>query len=137
MDSRTPFPDQDPPAAAALYLSALDHEHLYSDAELRQAVSRAHAAVGQPAALLDLYRRSVQEAHTAELDVRAQRRSWALRMARHLGLDDDRPLAAAPARARAAWEEPVMAFSELPPRRYETSPSDQGDSGTSPAPVRP
>lgn len=121
MDSRTPFTDQDPPAAAALYLSALDHDHLYSDAELRQAVSRASAAVGQRAALLDLYRRSVQGAPTTDMDVRARRRSWALRTALHLGLDDGRSSGTAP--AWAAWEEPVMASSESPPRGYEASPS--------------
>ncbi|WP_367318836.1 DUF485 domain-containing protein [Streptomyces sp. HUAS ZL42] len=135
MDSRTRFPDQDPPAAAALYLSALDHERPYSTAELRHAVSRTFTAVTQPAALLDLYQRSVQGAHTAaELEVRARRRSWALHMARHLALNDDRPLAAAA--ARPAWEESVTAFSEPPPRMHATSPSDQAGPGHSPATSR-
>lgn len=122
MDSRMPFTDQDPPAAAALYLSALDHENLYSEAELRHVVSRAYESVGRPAALLDLYRRSVQGAPVTAQGVRDRRRSWALQQARHLGLDDGRPMAPPP--AWAAWEEPVTATIELSPHRHETSPSD-------------
>ncbi|MBE1602525.1 DUF485 domain-containing protein [Streptomyces stelliscabiei] len=114
MDSRDLFSDQDPPAAAALYLSALDHEQHYSAAELRQAVSRAQAATGgRPAELARLYRQSTLGADASEYDVRAGRRSWALDMARHLALDEGRPADAEPP-AWAAWEEPVTAFLAAP-----------------------
>jgi hypothetical protein len=111
MDSRGYHPDQDPPEAAALYLSALDHEHPYSEAELRHAIARAGAAVGRQDALAELYLQSVQGAGTDEYDVRARRRDWALRMARHLDSPDgSRPVAAATAPAWATWEEPVAAW---------------------------
>ncbi|MBA4866920.1 DUF485 domain-containing protein [Streptomyces sp. PSKA54] len=125
MDSLDLHPDQDPPAAAALYLSTLDHQHHHSNAELRQAMSHTYAAFDQPVALLDVYRRSVQGAHAVEYDIRAKRRSWALRMARHLAMEDGRHPAAPP--TPAAWEEPVAALSEPSPRTYATSPSDQAD----------
>ncbi|MFE7274214.1 DUF485 domain-containing protein [Streptomyces sp. NPDC057623] len=124
-------PDQDPPAVAALYLSALDHERLYSASELRQAVSRAYAAVDQPSALLELYLRSVQASPTAAPDVRAARRSWALRMVRHLALDDGRPRAASA--GQPAWAEPPVAHSEPAPRIRATSPS--GPAGPAPSPT--
>ncbi|HSX98491.1 MAG TPA: DUF485 domain-containing protein [Streptomyces sp.] len=92
--------------------------------ELRQAISRVHAAVGRPTDLSELYWQSMQGVGTYEHDVRARRRSWALRMARHLALDDGRPVAAAP--AWASWEEPVTAFSEMP-RLPAPSPSHQAD----------
>lgn len=133
MDSRDLSPDQDPPAAAALYLSALDHEHHYSTAELRQAVFRAHTAIGPPAELSELYRQSVQGAHTSERDVCARRRSWALRMARHLALDDGQPAHSA-APAWAGWEEPVTASSEMPPHMPALSPSRQADPESCPGP---
>ena len=126
MDSRDLFPDQDPPAAAALYLSALDHEDHYSAVELRRAISHAHAAFGRPADLRELYRQSLQGADTSGYDVRARRRSWALSMARHLALDDVRPVAAA-APAWAAWEEPVTASSRMAPRMPTVSPPPQAD----------
>lgn len=135
MDSRDLFPDQDPLAAAALYLSALDHEQHYSAAELRQAVFRAHEAIGGPAELSELYRQSMQGASISEYDVRARRRSWALRMARHLVLDDGRPVAAS-APAWAAWEEPLTASSEMPPRMPALSPSHQADPESYPGPRR-
>jgi hypothetical protein len=125
MNSRDFPPDQDPPAAAALYLSALDHEDQYSMGELRQAISRVHAAVGRPTDLSELYWQSMQGVGTYEHDVRARRRSWALRMARHLALDDGRPVAAA-APAWASWEEPVTASFEMP-RLPAPSPSHQAD----------
>ncbi|WP_217240142.1 DUF485 domain-containing protein [Streptomyces sp. AC555_RSS877] len=121
MDSRDRFPDHDPPATAALYLSALSHDHHYSAAELRQAVSRAHVAFGGPAELPELYRQSMQGADNSEHDVRVRRRSWALRMARHLALDDGRPAAAAP--EWAARPKPVTAASEFPPRMPAPFPS--------------
>ncbi|MFI2040464.1 DUF485 domain-containing protein [Streptomyces bottropensis] len=124
MNSRDLSPDQDPPAAAALYLSALDHEDQHSTGELRQAISRAHSAVG-PTDLSELYWQSMQGFGTYEHDVRARRRSWALRMARRLALDDGRPVAAA-APAWASWEEPVTASSEMP-RLPAQSPPHQAD----------
>ncbi|MFI2350704.1 DUF485 domain-containing protein [Streptomyces sp. NPDC019443] len=139
MESRDLFPDQDPPTAAALYLSALDHEHLYSAAELRRAISRAYAAFDRPAALLDLYRRSVHGADAAEHEVRAERRSWALSMASRLARDDDRPLAASP--TPAAWGNPVTAVSEPPAFDYassaDVSPSHQAEPGAFPRPRQP
>ncbi|MFE7840215.1 hypothetical protein ACFU53_30425 [Streptomyces sp. NPDC057474] len=133
MDSRDLFPDQDPPTAAALYLSALDHEDHYSAIELRRAISRAHAAFGRPAELSELYRQSMQGADTSEHGVRARRRSWALDMARHLSLDDGRPVAAA-APAWAAWEEPVTASSYMPRRMPTPSPPHQADPESHPDP---
>ncbi|MFC9682287.1 DUF485 domain-containing protein [Streptomyces sp. NPDC056948] len=115
MDFLMPFPDQDPPEAAALYLSALDHERVYSAAELRHAISRAYEAVDQPAALLDPYQRSLQGAHTADSAVRAERRAWALHLVRDLAVDEDRPRAA-PA-TRPAGEEPVPAELRAARRR--------------------
>ncbi|MFD9122368.1 DUF485 domain-containing protein [Streptomyces bottropensis] len=120
MNSRDLSPDQDPPAAAALYLSALDHEDQHSTGELRQAISRAHSAVG-PTDPSELYWQSMQGFGTYEHDVRARRRSWALRMARRLALDDGRPVAAA-APAWASWEEPVTASSEMPRLPAQSSP---------------
>jgi hypothetical protein len=140
MDSRDLFPDQDPPTAAALFLSALDHEHLYSAAELRRAISRAYAAFDRPAALLDLYRRSVHGADAAEHEVRAERRSWALSMAARLARDDGRPLAASPTPTPTptAWEKPVTALSEPPAFDYapsaDVSPSHEADPGAFPRP---
>jgi hypothetical protein len=91
MDSRDLPPGQDPPAAAALYISALDHEHQYSAVELWNALSRVQATIDEPAALSELYRQSVQGASTPdEHDVCTSRRDWALRMAWHLALDDGR-----------------------------------------------
>ncbi|MDX3638332.1 DUF485 domain-containing protein [Streptomyces sp. MB09-02B] len=119
MDSRDLFSDQDPPAAAALYLSALDHEQHYSAAELWQAVFRAQAAAGRPAELSQLYRQSTLGADASEYDVRA-RRSWALDMARHLTLDGGRPADAEPHAWAAAWEEPAAAPSGAP---HTPSPS--------------
>lgn len=113
MDSRDLFSDQDPPAAAALYLSALDHEQHYSAAELWQAVFRAQAAAGRPAELTQLYRQSTLGADASEYDIRARRRGWALDMARHLALDDGRPADAEPP-SWSAWEAPVTASSTMP-----------------------
>ncbi|WP_371582498.1 DUF485 domain-containing protein [Streptomyces sp. NBC_01314] len=126
MDSRDLFPDQDPPEAAALYLSALDHEDDYSAVELRQAISRTHTVFGRPAELAELYRQSMQGADTSEHDVRTRRRSWAVRTARHLGLDDGRPVAV-PAPAWATWDESVTASSEISPRMLMPTPSQQTD----------
>ncbi|MBD9726544.1 DUF485 domain-containing protein [Streptomyces caniscabiei] len=119
MDSRDLFSDQDPPAAAALYLSALDHEQHYSAAELWQAVFRAQTAAGRPAELTQLYRQSTLGADASEYDVRARRRNWALDKARHLALDDGRPADAEPP-AWSAWEEPAPASSATP---HTPSPS--------------
>ncbi|MGI5399378.1 DUF485 domain-containing protein [Streptomyces sp. CA-135486] len=136
MDSRDPLPDQDPPTAAALYLSALDHEDFYSAAELRLAISRACAAFDREAALLDRYRLSVRGANTAERDVRAERRSWALRTAARLARDDDRSQAVSS--TPAAWEQPVTALSEPSTFAYapsaDVSPSRRADPGAFPGP---
>ncbi|MGI5193771.1 DUF485 domain-containing protein [Streptomyces sp. CA-288835] len=130
MDSRDlfPAPEQDPPAAAALYLSTLDHEGHYSAVELQQAIARAQRTIGPPADLSALYRQSFQGASAFEHDVRARRRSWALRMTRHLDLtlDDRRPVAAV-APAWAAWEEPVIPSSEIAPRTPAPSPAQPAD----------
>ncbi|MFE7767031.1 DUF485 domain-containing protein [Streptomyces sp. NPDC057438] len=123
MDSRDLFSDQDPPAAAALYLSALDHEQQYSATELWQAVFRAQAAAGRPAELSQLYRQSTLRADASEYVVRARRRDWALDMARHLTLDDGLPADAEPPALPAAWEEPGAA-SPTAPRM--PSPSSSG-----------
>ncbi|GAA3777025.1 DUF485 domain-containing protein [Streptomyces phyllanthi] len=134
MDSRDPFTDQDPPAAAALYLSALDHEHHHSAAELRQAITRIHAAVDQPGALSEMYRQSVQGATPSEYDVRARRRSWALRMARHLAPDDDRPAAVAAPTPWPARGESVTTFSGTSPRMPSPPPAHPADREGHPGP---
>lgn len=125
MDSRDLLPDQDPPAAAALYLSSLDHEHHYSAVDLWHAVSRRQATIDNPSALLELYRQSVQGASTPEEHyVRARRRAWALRMAGHLA-QEGRPGTAVAAPARADWERPVTDPSEMSPRMPAASPPHQ------------
>lgn len=86
--SRIPLqPRQDPLWAAALYLSGLDHESLYSNAELKQAISEATAPFDWPDQLLHSYttRLGAPGAHDSS---NHSRREWALRMAAELDPDN-------------------------------------------------
>ena len=121
MDSRDLFSDQDPPAAAALYLSALDHEQHYSAAELWQAVFRSQAAAGRSAELAQLDRQSALGTDPSEHDARVRRRNWALDMARHLTLDDRRSTNAEPPAWTATREESVTVPQSHPGSRQATA----------------
>ncbi|MFE9772024.1 hypothetical protein ACFYOV_10190 [Streptomyces sp. NPDC005931] len=86
--SRTmPPPQGDPHPTPALYLSGLDHEYLYSDAELRRAVADTAAALGGTYAVERRYADALSEELTRDRDRCSARRSWALRTARDLGRD--------------------------------------------------
>lgn len=89
--SRFPIhPEQDPEPAAALYLSRLDHESLYSNAELRQAIAETTRELDDRAALIPRYTESLRRSGTGHDGVGHARRKWALRMAADLALDQNR-----------------------------------------------
>ncbi|MBC2904824.1 hypothetical protein [Streptomyces cupreus] len=71
----------DPAEAAALYLSDLDHESLYSNAELSHAIAETVAAFGDHEQVLGTYADALASGEAASQEVRRRRRSWALRMA--------------------------------------------------------
>jgi hypothetical protein len=84
MHAQDHFVDLDPPAAAALYLSVLDHRSWHSEEELQWAVERIRTDFDALATLMLLYRRTVLEAAAADGHDPAERRAWALRMAADL-----------------------------------------------------
>ncbi|NBM18570.1 hypothetical protein [Streptomyces sp. GC420] len=85
--SRNILPPQgDPHPTSALYLSRLDHEYLYSDAELRRAVADTVAALGGTYAVDRRYADALHKELTRDRDRCEARRSWALRTARELAL---------------------------------------------------
>ena len=101
--SRIPLhPEQDPDPVSALYLSQLDHESLYSDAELRQAIAETVSELGEPGALGSRYAEALSHAGARAGGMSEVRRRWALRMADDLARDrtgevhrsTDRPAAA-------------------------------------------
>ncbi|MFR9797894.1 hypothetical protein ACL02U_18620 [Streptomyces sp. MS06] len=82
MSRITPPPHRDPHPTSALYLSRLDHEYLYSDAELRQAVTDTVAALGGTYAVDRQYSDALHTELTRDRDRCEARRSRALRTAR-------------------------------------------------------
>ncbi|MGP3954066.1 hypothetical protein [Streptomyces sp. 7N604] len=80
-------PGQDPEPAAALYLSRLDHESLYSNTELRQAISETTAELNEPDALIHGYTTALLRLDEADDRAGHARRKWALRMAADLTRD--------------------------------------------------
>jgi hypothetical protein len=71
-------------AAAGLYLSGLDHESLYSNAELRHAIAETMTALDDPEQLISYYERALQGPGAIPSDMRRRRDGWALRMAADL-----------------------------------------------------
>ncbi|MFI1702362.1 hypothetical protein ACH419_41440 [Streptomyces bobili] len=80
---RTP-PYRDLATAAALYLSGLDHESLYSNAELRHAIAETMTALDDPEHLIPFYESSLRGPGATTQEVRRRRDGWALRMAADL-----------------------------------------------------
>ncbi|MGK3944687.1 hypothetical protein [Streptomyces sp. RP5T] len=86
MNSIATHPTRESELVAALYLSRLDHESLYSNAELREAVSETTARLDLPdaEALIRHYTNVLPSAGEANSrDCRA-RGKWASRMAADL-----------------------------------------------------
>ncbi|KFG09993.1 DUF485 domain-containing protein [Streptomyces scabiei] len=82
---QTPQPQdslQDPLVAVLLYLSHLDHEHLYSEEELSRAIHDCHRSYGSVADLCVWYRQSLGVGQA--VTVVQERRDWALNIASHL-----------------------------------------------------
>ncbi|WP_234046252.1 DUF485 domain-containing protein [Streptomyces adelaidensis] len=80
-------PLQDPLAATLLYLSPLDHGHLYSEVELSRAIKECHLSYGNPADLGAWYRQSLSAGAGGTAKAAAivhERRAWALRIAADL-----------------------------------------------------
>jgi hypothetical protein len=77
-------PHRELTAVAGLYLSGLDHESLYSNAELRQAIANTMTALDDPNQLISLYERALQGPEATTQDMRRRRDGWALRMAADL-----------------------------------------------------
>ncbi|MEV0183405.1 hypothetical protein AB0I54_29530 [Streptomyces sp. NPDC050625] len=76
--------DPDSAHAAALYLSSLDHTSLYSNVELRQAISDTMTALDDPADLAPVYKECLFGPGAVGDDVRRARRRWAQQMAADL-----------------------------------------------------
>ncbi|MEV6182952.1 hypothetical protein [Streptomyces sp. NPDC052015] len=70
--------------AAGLYLSGLDHESLYSNAELRHAIAETMTALDDPEQLIPFYERALRGPGATPQDMRRRRDGWALRMAADL-----------------------------------------------------
>ncbi|MFF3324016.1 hypothetical protein [Streptomyces sp. NPDC002889] len=86
--SRIPLhPEQDPYPVSALYLSQLDHESLYSDTELRQAIAETVSEPDGPDALGRRYAEALRQAGARGDGMSEVRRRWALRMAEDLARD--------------------------------------------------
>ena len=83
-------PQQDPLAAAILYLSPLDHGRLHSDDELARAMNDGYASFASLEALCLQYVRALSADDTGAR-TRSERRAWALRAAADLARR--RPLA--------------------------------------------
>ncbi len=77
-------PHQELATAAGLYLSGLDHESLYSNAELRHAIAETMTALDDPEQLIPFYESSLLGPGATTQDVRRRRQRWALRMAADL-----------------------------------------------------
>ncbi|MFD1661753.1 hypothetical protein ACFSL4_27035 [Streptomyces caeni] len=83
--SRMTLPSEgDPQSVSALYLSRLDHESLYSDAELLQAIAETVERVGGRHELAGRYTEALCEEAAAGGRRQGERRRWAHRMAREL-----------------------------------------------------
>ncbi|MFE9098625.1 hypothetical protein [Streptomyces sp. NPDC007264] len=83
--SRMTLPSEgDPQSVSALYLSRLDHESLYSDAELLHAITETVERVGGRHRLAGRYAEALSEEAAAGGLRRGERRRWAHRMAREL-----------------------------------------------------
>ncbi|UXY30794.1 hypothetical protein [Streptomyces sp. HUAS TT20] len=87
MSRMTLPPEEDQQSVSALYLSRLDHESLYSDAELLRAIAETVERVGGRQRLADRYAETLREEAAAGGDRRGERHKWALRMARELARD--------------------------------------------------
>ncbi|MGI5404415.1 hypothetical protein ACQEVG_34180 [Streptomyces sp. CA-135486] len=86
--SRIPLhPEQDPSPVSALYLSRLDHESLYSNTELRQAIAQTVSELDEPGALGRRYAEALRQAGARGGGMNEVRRRWALRMAEDLARD--------------------------------------------------
>ncbi|MET7378747.1 hypothetical protein ABZT08_07930 [Streptomyces sp. NPDC005526] len=87
MSRMTPPPEGDPQSVSALYLSRLDHESLYSDAELLRAIAETVERVGGRRELAGRYADTLREEAAAGGLRRGARDRWARRMARELARD--------------------------------------------------
>ncbi|MFI1167229.1 hypothetical protein ACH4UM_27420 [Streptomyces sp. NPDC020801] len=87
MSRMTPPPEGDPQSVSALYLSRLDHESLYSDAELLRAIAETVERVGGRQELAGRYAETLRDEAAAGGRRRGERHRWALRMARELARD--------------------------------------------------
>ncbi|MFJ8198464.1 hypothetical protein [Streptomyces sp. NPDC096152] len=87
MSRMTPPPEGDPQSVSALYLSRLDHESLYSDAELLRAIAETVERVGGRRELAGRYADTLREEAAGGGLRRGERHRWARRMARELARD--------------------------------------------------
>ncbi|WP_326648094.1 MULTISPECIES: hypothetical protein [unclassified Streptomyces] len=86
--SRIPLhPEQDPYPVPALYLSRLDHESLYSNTELRQAIAETVPELDEPGVLGRRYAEALRRAAAGGGGMSEARRRWALLMAEDLARD--------------------------------------------------
>ncbi|MFF4543971.1 hypothetical protein [Streptomyces sp. NPDC001435] len=87
MSRMTLPPEGDPQSVSALYLSPLDHESLYSDAELLRAIAETVERVGGRQELPGRYADTLREEAAAGGHRHGERHRWARRMARELARD--------------------------------------------------
>ena len=101
--SRIPLhPEQDPYPVSALYLSQLDHESLYSNTELRQAIAQTVSELDGPGALGRRYAEALRQAGVRGGGMSEVRRRWALRMAEDLAREAHRATGRPAAAGRGA-----------------------------------